>query len=213
VFKFTHDGSRLVMTLGEAGVTGNDEKHFGRPTDIAWLPDGTFFVTDGYVNTRVVKFDKDGKFLMTWGTKGNGPGQFNLPHAIDIDRNRRLYVSDRSNSRIQIFDEHGKFIEQWPNIRQAYHLMISADQHLWVADGVTNKFLKYDLKGKLLYSWGTWGIFPGAFWGVHQFSVDAAGNLYAAETFGGRTQKFRPKPGADPSTLFGAPPPLMPLRQ
>ncbi|MGH9787049.1 MAG: peptidyl-alpha-hydroxyglycine alpha-amidating lyase family protein [Terriglobia bacterium] len=208
VFKFTNDGKQLVLTLGEAGVPGNDDKHFARPTDIAWLPDGAFFISDGYINTRVVKFDKDGKYLMTWGTPGTGPGQFNLPHAIDIDRNRRLYVSDRSNSRIQVFDENGKHLDTWPNIRSAYVFWVSNDQHLWVADGVTNKFLKYDLNGKLLYSWGTYGTFPGAFWGVHGFSVDSEGNLYAAETFGGRTQKYRPKPGADKARLIGAPPPL-----
>ena len=83
--------------------------------------------------------------------------------------------------------------------------MVTSDQHLWVADGVSNKFLKYDLNGKLLYSWGTYGSFPGAFWGVHQFSIDPEGNLYAAETFGGRTQKFRPKKDADPRTLIGQP--------
>jgi hypothetical protein len=212
IFKFTNDGKRLVMTLGEAGKQGNDEKHFGRPTDIAWLPDGTFFISDGYINTRVVKFDKDGKYLMTWGTPGTGPGQFNLPHAIDIDKNRRIYVSDRSNSRIQIFDENGKHLDTWPNIRSAYVFWVSNDNHLWVADGVTNKFLKYDLNGKLLYSWGTYGTFPGAFWGVHGFHVDSDGNLYAAETFGGRTQKYRPKQGADKAKLIGAPPPLMAKR-
>ena len=77
IFKFTHDGKQLVMTLGEAGVAGADEKHFGRPTDIAWLPDGTFFISDGYTNTRVMKFDKDGKFLLQWGTPGTGNSQFN----------------------------------------------------------------------------------------------------------------------------------------
>ena len=205
VFEFTHDGKQLVLTLGERLKQGEDDKHFGRPTDIAWLPDGTFFITDGYVNTRVVKFDKNGKYLMTWGTKGKGPGQFDLPHSIDIDAQRRVYVADRSNSRIQIFDQNGKYLSEWDNIRQPYHIMITADQHLWVADGVTNKFLKYDLNGHLLYSWGTYGSFPGAFWGVHQFSVDSAGNLYAAETFGGRTQKFTPKPGTDAATLIGQP--------
>ena len=171
VFEFTHDGKQLVRTLGEHGVQGEDNKHFGRPTDIAWLPDGTFFISDGYVNTRVVKFDRNGKYLMTWGSKGSGPGQFNLPHSIDIDAQRNVYVADRSNSRIQIFDENGKYLREWDNIRSPYHILITADQHLWVADGVTNKFLKYDLNGKLLYSWGTYGSFPGAFWGVHQFSV------------------------------------------
>ena len=210
VFKFTNDGKKLVMTLGEAGVPGNDEKHFGDPTGIAWLPDGTFFVSDGYVNTRIVKFDKNGKFLMAWGTKGEAPGQFNTPHSIAIDKNRRIYVSDRSNGRIQVFDENGKFLDQWPDIH-AYYIEISPDQHLWASDGTTNKFLKYDLNGKLLYSWGTFGTFPGAFWGIHQFSTDSAGNLYAAEPFGGRTQKFRPKPGAESSKLIGLPQPLMPL--
>lgn len=89
IFEFTHDGKQLVMTLGEHGVRGSDDKHFARPTDIAWLPDGTFFITDGYVNTRVVKFDKNGKYIMTWGTKGAGHGQFNLPHSIAIDAKRR----------------------------------------------------------------------------------------------------------------------------
>ncbi len=209
IFKFTNDGKSLVMTLGEAGVAGNDDRHFGRPTDIAWLPDGTFFISDGYTNTRVVKFDKNGKFLMTWGTKGKEKGQFNLPHSIDIDRNRRVYVADRSNSRIQVFDENGKYLDQWPGIRQPYHILITADQHLWVADGVTNKILKYDLNGKLLYSWGTYGTFPGAIWGVHQFAVDSDRNLYLAETFGGRTQKYRPKPGSDRSKLIGEPIPLI----
>src|SRR6202166_2915462 len=182
IFKFSNDGKELLMTLGQRDEPGNDDKHFKRPTDIAWLPDGTFFVSDGYVNTRVVKFDKNGKYLMTWGSKGKGPGQFDLPHSIDIDAQRRVYVADRSNSRIQIFDENGKYLSEWDNIRQPYHIMVTADQHLWVADGVTNKFLKYDLNGKLLYSWGTYGSFPGAFWAVYQFSVDADGNLYAAET-------------------------------
>jgi DNA-binding beta-propeller fold protein YncE len=205
VFEFTNDGKQLVMTLGERLKSGEDNAHFGRPTDIAWLPDGTFFISDGYVNSRVMKFDKNGKFLMSWGTKGTGPGQFDLPHSIDIDAKRRVYVADRSNSRIQIFDENGKYLDQWDNIRSAYHILITADQHLWVADGVTNKFLEYDLNGKLLYSWGTYGTFPGAFWGVHQFSVDSDGNLYAAETFGGRTQKFRPRKGVDSSKLIGRP--------
>jgi hypothetical protein len=213
IFKFSNDGKKLLMTLGEAGVAGNDEKHFGRPTDIAWLPDGTFLVSDGYTNTRVVKFDRNGQFLAMWGQKPSdpskpGPNEFNTVHSIAIDKNRRVYVSDRGHSRIQVFDENGKFLDMWPNIRQPYHIAMSADQYLWIADGVTNKFLKYDLNGKLLYSWGTYGTFPGAFWGVHQFSVDTDGNLYAAETFGGRTQKYKPLAGADRARLM-TPVPLM----
>ena len=136
------------MTLGEAGVRGTDEKHFSGPTDLAWLPDGTFFVADGYVNSRIVKFDKNGKYLTSWGTKGIEPGQFNLPHGIDVDRNRRVYVADAHNSRIQVFDENGKFLDQWPNIWRPDFIMVSNDQHLWIAAGATDMMLKYDLNGK-----------------------------------------------------------------
>jgi DNA-binding beta-propeller fold protein YncE len=211
VFKFTNDGKRLVMTLGESGIFGDndDPKHFRRPTDIAWLPDGTFFVSDGYGNKRVVKFDKDGKFLKMWGTPGTGPSQFNTPHSITIDRNRRVYVSDRGNNRIQVFDEEGKFLDVWPNISSPYTIRVSADQYLWAFSGPLDKILKYDLNGKLLYAWGTHGTTPGLFWAVHEFSADSDGNLYTAEVFGGRAQKFRPKPGADPAKVFH-PQPLMP---
>jgi peptidylamidoglycolate lyase len=208
IYKFTNDGKKLVMSLGEFKVPGNDESHFARPTDIAWLPDGTFFVSDGYINTRVVKFDKNGKFLMTWGQKGTPPnetrpGYMNTVHAISIDKNRRVYVSDRSNSRIQVFDENGKFLDVWPNVRRPYAFLLAEDQHLWVSDGVTQKFLKFNAAGKLLFSWGTFGAFPGGFWGVHQFSTDSEGNLYTADVHVGRPQKFRPTKGANPAHLVG----------
>jgi hypothetical protein len=130
-------------------------------------------------------------------------------HAVAIDGDRRLYVADRGNSRIQIFDENGNFLDQWPNIRDPWDVHVTADQrYVWVADGQLNKFLKFDKSGHLLYSWGTFGQFPGGLWGVHQFSVDSEGNLYAAEAFGGRAEKFRPKPGADPAKMI---PPDKPL--
>src|SRR6185436_19901444 len=93
----------------------------------------------------------------------------------------KVYASGRANSRIQVFDENGKFLDAWPNIRRPYSLLMSKDQHLWVTDGSTQKVLKYDLTGKLLYSCGTFGAFPGGFWGVHQFHVDSEGSLYTAD--------------------------------
>ena len=207
IHKFTYDG-KLVMTLGMRGMAGRDGNHFSRPTDIDWLPDGTFFISDGYVGTRVAKFDKDGKFIMDWGTAPKdpanpGPNEFNTVHSIAIGKDRRLYVSDRSHSRIQIFDENGKFLDMWPNIRSPYSLLMSADQHLWVSDGVTQKMLKYDLNGKFLYGWGTAGNRLGNLDGPHQMSVDQENNLYVADVFGGRVHRFRPKPGADPAKIVG----------
>jgi hypothetical protein len=208
IYKFTRDGKKLVMTVGTPMQPGNDSTHFARPTDIAWLPDGTFFVSDGYVNTRVVKFDSNGKFLLTWGQAGTPPNEkrpnyMNTVHAIAVDKNRRLYVADRANSRMQLFDENGKFLEIWPNVRRPYSIMLTEDQHLWIADGTTQKFTKFDLTGKLLYSWGTFGAFPGGFWGVHQFHTDSEGNLYTADVHVGRPQKFRPRKGANPANLVG----------
>jgi hypothetical protein len=204
IFKFSNDGKKLLLTLGESGIFGDndDPTHFRRPTDIAFVRDGSFFISDGYGNTRVLKFDKDGKFVKMWGTRGNKPGQFDTPHAIASDRNGRIYVADRSNDRIQIFDSDGNFLDQWPNIRNPYTIRISEDGYAWISSGVLNEFLKYDLNGKLLYHWGTYGTEPGEMWSVHEFSADADGNLYTAEVFGGRAQKFAPRPGADPAKIF-----------
>ena len=203
IFKFTNDGSRLVLTLGEKGVAGADEKHFGRPTDLAFFPDGTFLVSDGYENTRVMKFDKDGKFLSAWGSKGTGPGQFNLVHCVVIDANRRVYVLDRDNHRLQVFDENGKFLDQWPHIRRPTHLILTQDQYLWLSDGLNNKLVKYDLNGRMLTSWGTQGTYPGALNNPHQFSVDADGSLYIANYLNRTVTKFTPKANADRSRVIG----------
>lgn len=212
VFKFTNDGRELVQTIGTFGEPGDDETHFNRPTFLAWLPDGSFFVADGYANTRVVKFDADGNYLLEWGRRGtppneSRPGYLNNVHGIAVDaRTRRVFVNDRQNNRVQVFDEYGTFVDQWhfggpPS--DIHMFMITADGYLWAADRGTNKILKYGLDGSLLYSWGTWGAFPGGLWGVHGMSVDSDGNFYVAEVDAGRVQKFRPRPDADPRYLVG----------
>jgi len=207
IYKFTRDGKTLVMKLGEFRVPGNDQTHFARPTDVAWLPNGDFFVSDGYVNTRVVKFNQDGKYLLEWGQKGEAgketrPSYFNTVHGVVVDNQRRVYVADRANRRVQVFDENGKYLNEWYT-HFPYYIYMSGDQHVWVGDGQTNKILKYDLNGKLLYSWGTYGNMPGGMWGPHQFSVDSENNLYIADVHVGRVQKFQPKPGVNPRLLVG----------
>src|SRR5262249_55912217 len=149
--------------------------------DIAFLPDGSFYIADGYQNRRVVKFDKNGKFLFAWGTEGKGPGQFDgQVHDVAIDKQRRIYVGDRGNNRVQIFDENGKYIEEWDNIKGPSYIHITDDNALWVVSGQGNRLAKYDLKGKLLTYWGMYGMFPGGFDDPHNISVDSAGNLYVS---------------------------------
>jgi sugar lactone lactonase YvrE len=218
IFIFSHDGKQLLQTIGEPNVHAADDRHFYRPTFIAWLPDGTFFVADGYANTRVVKFDKNGKYLMTWGQAGASgrgappekrPGYMNNVHGIAVDpQTRQVFVNDRQNHRVQVFDENGKYLREWsfgPPPSDIHLFIISADRYLWAADRGSSKMLKYDLDGNFLYSWGTWGDFPGGMWGVHGLSVDQEGNFYTAEVDSGRAQKYRPRPGANPSFLVGKP--------
>jgi hypothetical protein len=210
IYKFTYDG-KLVMTLGTKGQRGRDGgRLFDRPTDIDWLPDGTFFISDGYGGTRVAKFDKDGKFLMDWGKppadpKNPGPNEWNTVHSIAISKDRRIFVVDRGHRRMQVFDENGKFLDIWKTgVRSSpYFHLITADQFLWISDGGTNRILKYDLNGNYLYGWGAPGGLAGQFLGPHQITVDQEGNLYVAEVFNGRVQKFRPKPGADKTKMVG----------
>jgi hypothetical protein len=210
IWKFTYDG-KLVMTLGTTGKRGRDGgRLFDRPTDIDWLPDGTFFISDGYGGTRVAKFDKDGKFIMDWGgppkdPKNPGPNEFNTVHSIQISKDRRLFVVDRGHRRFQVFDENGKFLDMFSTgVRSSpYAHLITTDQMLWVTDGGTMRVLKYDLNGKYLYGWGGPGGHAGGLNGPHSITVDQEGNLYLAEVFNGRVQKFRPKKGADPAKLVG----------
>ena len=127
IYKFSNDGRQLVKTLGEIDKPGADEGHFGQPQDVAFLPDGSLLVADGLVNSRVIKFDKNEKFVTQWGTKGNGPGQFDRLHGIDADRNGRVYVVDRGNARIQVFDQNGKHLDTWTGLRFPNHVLAAAD--------------------------------------------------------------------------------------
>ena len=208
IHKFTYEGA-LVLTLGERGVAGHGPNNFARPTDIAFLPDGTFFISDGYDGKRVAKFDSAGNFLLDWGSAPEdpdnpGPSEFNNAHAIAISADRRVFVADRSHGRVQVFDENGNFLDMW-SVRRPLDLFITADDHIWVSDLETSRILKYDLDGHYLYGWGYGGSAPGAFACIHGMSVDAEGHFYVAECFNGRVQKFSPQPNADPAKLVGQP--------
>ena len=156
-----------MVRVGEECPGETDHSYCPR---IAWLRTHVLR-QPGYTNTRVVKFSPEGKYLTSWGTSSEGktnpgPNEMHTVHSVAVGRDRKVYVSDRTNSRVQIFDENGKFLDMWTNIRRPYHIMMSRDQFLWVSDGETHKMLKYDLNGNSSYA-GAFGRGPSVH-GVHR---------------------------------------------
>jgi hypothetical protein len=220
IYVFSNDGTQLLKTLGVEWATAEDATHFGKPQDLAFLPDGSVLVADGLTNARVVKLDKNGAFVTSWGGHGSGDGQFNAVHGIDVDRNGRVYVADRLNKRVQVFDPTGRYLASWPNIRFPNHVQVTEPakgdtstggaQVVWVADNMTAEVLKFDTEGHRLFSWNASGPVPGGFGELHQFSLDSKGNVYTADNVLGRPQKLAPKAGANPEHLIGRSVPLAP---
>ena len=201
VYKFSHNG-QLLMTLGERGVAGTDAAHFNRVTDVAVAPDGSFFVSDGYRNSRVMKFSPTGTFLMQWGTKGSGPGQFEVPHAIAVDQKGKVYVADRQNDRVQIFDGNGRYLGEWKStdIGRPYGLRLASDGTAYIADGGEQPSVPPDRsgvavvsrEGKQITRFGRWGNYDGQFEMAHAIAVASDGSVYVADIRGKRVQKFTP---------------------
>lgn len=203
VFKYSHDGKRLLV-LGERGVPGSDAAHFNRPTDVAVLDDGSFYVADGYRNTRVMKFAADGRFLFQWGTPGNGPGQFDTPHSIAVDATGRVHVADRGNARVQVFTPDGQFLAQWRSelLGRPYALALGPDGRWFVADGGDQPDNPPDRSalvvatsaGEVLERIGRWGNYDGQFAIAHDVAVARDGSVYVGDIVGMRVQKFVPGP-------------------
>jgi peptidylamidoglycolate lyase len=214
VFKFSHDG-QLLMALGEARKPGLDGKHFNQPTDVAVAPDGSFYVSDGHGdgNDRVAKFSSKGEFLFDWGHKGDQPGEFDIPHSITMDREGRVYVADRTNSRIQVFKGDGTFLYQWktPQLKRPYisktpqAITFGPDGYLYVVDGdaaeVTGRngllvtayrepLLRLETSGNIAEMWGSYGYYDGQLDGAHDIAVGRDGAVYVGDIFGRRVQKF-----------------------
>lgn len=201
VFQFDMAGN-LLLTLGERGVAGADESHFNQPTDVAIAADGSIFVSDGYGNNRIVHFAASGQFLQAWGKPGSEPGEFDLPHSIAIDRAGKVYVADRGNSRLQIFDQQGNLLTIWlrDQVGRPWSVRIDSAGNIYVVDGGDQRtylpdrarILKFDTNGLLLASFGAYGSEPGGFIWPHTIAVDAAGSLYVGEVATGkRVQKFQ----------------------
>ena len=187
VFKFDPQG-KLLLQLG-TGKPGAGPTEFNKPTDVAFGSGGEFYVTDGYGNTRVLKFSPSGGLVHQWGAAGKEPGQFDTPHAIVRDAKGRLIVGDRENQRIQIFDADGKLLDVWPGF-YPYGLAFDAKENLYVADGIANEVLRLDSAGKIVERFGKKGSAPGEFDLPHMLAFDKAGNLFVTEITGKRVQKF-----------------------
>ena len=196
VLKLDPEGKTL-LTLGVRNRPGADERHFNRPTDVAFAANGDVYVSDGYGNSRVVKFDREGTFLLAWGSKGAGDGQFNLPHAVQVDSRGRVYVGDRENNRIQVFDAGGKFLRKLEGVAP-FGLFITPDDTLFVADGRANRVVKMTTEGKVFTSWGEKGTEPGRFDLAHGITVAPDGAVYVCDINGKRVQKFVPSPKGPP---------------
>ncbi len=202
VFKFSHEGE-LLMKLGEAKIAGNDSAHFNRPTDVAVSGDGSFYVSDGYGNSRIIKFSPTGKYLFQWGTKGDKKGEFNIPHAIDLDEKGNVYVADRENKRVQVFDSTGKFLNNWTNETFGSICSITFDKvkkSFIAVDDATSWFglkhngsdiILFDSEGNLLSQFGRSGLYNGPKCWYHDVATDNEESIYVVDILGNRIQKFR----------------------
>ncbi len=219
VEKYTPEGE-LLLRLGVRGESGDDEKHFYRPTDVVVAPAGDIFVTDGYGNRRIVHLDKEGNFIKTWGSYGTRPGQFVLPHAIVMDSGGLLYVADRNSGRIQVFNQNGTFLDQWENILMPWGISINDKDEIWICGSSPHwwkrhgkypeykdqLFARFSTDGRVRQTWmiplGDIGedknnpdvsrLKPGETVGVHCIAQDTQGNLYVGDIYGERAQKFVP---------------------
>lgn len=201
VFKFSHNG-KLLLKLGEARVAGNDRLHFNKPTDIAIAKDGSFYVSDGYGNSRIIKFSPTGKYLLEWGKKGNKESEFNIPHGVALDSFDNVYVADRENNRVQVFDGSGMFKKQFSNNTFGAICAVAFDKSkskLFVVDDFT--FLKvkhrgsdvivFDTKGIVQTRFGRSGFYEGKTSWYHDLAVDQEENIYIGDILRNTIQKFK----------------------
>ena len=193
VMKFNPEG-RLQLVIGNPGGNPGDNDTpyaFNRPTHLTFKPNGDFYVSDGYVNSRVVLFSKEGKHLRHWGSKGTGDGQFDLVHDVTVDSQGRVYAADRANSRVQVFDANGKLLAKWTDVGQPWGLYyVEKENAIYMADGLDNRIVKLNTEGQVLGQLSEFGKMPGQLDFAHHLAVDSEGSIYVAEIKNWRVQKF-----------------------
>jgi sugar lactone lactonase YvrE len=184
VTKLGPDG-KVLMTLGKQGVAGVGPDAFDSPTDVIVAPNGDIFVTDGHNTSvaRVVKFSKDGKFIKTWGKRGKGRGELTFPHGIALDSQRRLFVADRGNNRLQIFDQDGNFLAEWAQFGSPAGVAISADDTMVVSDTSKRRLTIGSAKDGLVMA-----VIEDVF--ADGVGIDDKHNIYTAEPMDHTIRKF-----------------------
>jgi DNA-binding beta-propeller fold protein YncE len=200
IFRFDSEG-RTVGTLGtnpepwtflthvyERGVPGRASLY--QETDIGWSKDGSMFVADGYGNSRVAKFDKDGNFVKAWGERGGQPGNFNTPHGLVVDNNDIVYVADRGNSRIQTFDAEGNRKAVWNMPTAPWSLCLTNGPNPVMFVGSVGRVYKMDLTGKILGVFGRTGRMPGTIDSIHQLACPDEKTVYLANLYASRLDKW-----------------------
>ena len=180
VLKYTTDG-KLVMSLGTRH-RAEMQAPFNHPSDIAVSASGNIYVSDGYGNSSVHRFSADGRYISSFGSPGNGPGQFNVPHSLRVSRDGRVFVCDRENNRVQVFTEGGEYLAQWTDFKAPMGIHIDSNQTAYVTDQVP-RLSVLSLDGELLSRGRT--IEYG-----HNVFSDSRGDLYAVDTSNWRVQKL-----------------------
>ena len=198
-----HDARR------EGGWRGTTSRTSAAPQDVAFLPDGRILVADGLDNHRIIILDEHGRYISEFGGFGDGPGQFNGIHALGIGPDGLIFALDRSGGRVNVFrttDDPAEveFVRVWGGLTLTLDIIVGED-HIWLTDLRPLRFVKFDFEGNNLYTWVVPRDLPDGYLEVHTFSVDSDGNLYGGDNQYGRSQKFVPKPDADPALLIGTP--------
>ncbi len=178
--------------------SGGEGETFNRPTDVSWDPAGNIFVSDGYGNSRVAKYDKNGKFVKTWGSRGSEPGQFNTPHTMAVDAQGNVYVGDRGNRRIQVFDNNGTFKAQYYNVGAPWAVCITPGAHQYMYSSNSNgtgnmdngEIYKMELDGRILGKFGRAGKLMKEFGSVHEIDCRNENEILVGELTNWRVQKL-----------------------
>ena len=187
----------VLMTLGVKGKAGDwneatDSRLLNEPNDLTIGPSGDIFIVQGHGrgDPRVLRFDKRGKLIKSWGGKGSGPGQFDIAHSIVIDPKGLLYVADRQNRRVQIFDVNGKYLKEWKYAGLPCGLLLTKSGEMYLVSGFAGQILKLDANGKAIAATGQPGKGLGEFGEAHYVSFGPSGEIFVADTVGERLHKF-----------------------